>query len=165
MIVHPDRFAFGAFLCATLLVCVVGAASVRADGPDAHPPATAAGPAIESAPADNPAAPLPARRLSPFAREIAQAIDAQRMALIALQERFERTADPNEARAIQREIEATKQGTELQILRIQARYARLGGREAAARRIEAAIEQLLHPPAVVPVVDRTARGEHPDTPR
>jgi len=165
MIVHPDRFASGAFLCAALLVTVAGTISARAEVPDTRPRVTVAGPATDSAPASDPATPLPARRLSPLTQEITQAIDAQRVLLIALQERFERTSDQNEARDVQREIEAVKQGTELQILRIQARYARLGGREAAARRIEAAIEQILHPPAVVPAVDRAARGEHPDVPR
>jgi hypothetical protein len=88
------------------------------------------------------------RKLSPMAAEMQQAIRMERDGLRRLHARFQQTSDPHAALAIQREIEALKVGTELELLRIQANHARREGRVEAAKRIETVIEQILNP--VVP---------------
>lgn len=90
--------------------------------------------------------PRPRRHLSPMAAELAQTLEAERTALSELQARFDRAPNEREALAIQREIEQLKTATEIALLRVQAKHARLKGREAVARRIDAAIEEILHPP-------------------
>jgi hypothetical protein len=106
-------------------------------------------------------APLPeTRKLSAFVLELRQAVDAERAALVLLQARFDRATNEGDALAIQREIETLKQNGEVQLLRIQAKHARLKGREAAARKIEAAIEAMLHPvPTPASPVVRPAPAE------
>ena len=99
------------------------------------------------------------RRLSPMAAELAQAIEAERDTLSELQARFDRAASEREALAIQHEIERLKTATEIALLRIQAKHARLKGRETVARRIDAAIEEILHPPVIRNPVVRPAPVE------
>ena len=153
-------------------------------GATTPPPAAAAGepPAVVSAqaatttltpPVADPALPAdgepgapgarPRRRLSPMAAELAQAIAAERSALTELQARFDHANGDREALAVQREIEQLKRGTEITLLRIQAKHARLKGHEAVARRIDAVIDEVTRPQAARDPVRRPtpveARGE------
>jgi hypothetical protein len=72
-------------------------------------------------------------------------MQAERDGLRRLHARFQQTSDPHAALEIQREIEALKVGTELELLRIQARHARLEGRHDTAERIKTVIERILNP--------------------
>jgi hypothetical protein len=94
-----------------------------------------------------------------MAAELAQTLEAERTALSELQARFDVAANEREALAIQREIEQLKTATEIALLRIQAKHARLKGRETVARRIDAAIEEILHPPVIRNPVVRSAPVE------
>lgn len=141
------------------MVSPATAAAVTGPAGLAAPDAAATGAAVPGGPRER------ARRpLSPLAAELAQALEAERRALVALQARFDAALDEQAALAVQREIDRLKASTEVTLLRIQARHARLRGREAAARRIESAIEGLLQPPPVrdpsrraVPALERRER--------
>lgn len=102
-------------------------------------------------------------QLSPMAVEMLQVLQQEQDGLRRLQIRFQQAGDPQAALAIQREIESLKVDTELELLRIQADYARREGRLATAEKIENAIEQILHPAIPEAPVDhslsRNPRGE------
>lgn len=99
---------------------------------------------LESAPAvgTTPASPAPS---SPEMLEIGRAVTAERARLAELEARLRDTADDSAALSLLREIEQVKQGTEVEILRIQAKHARLAGREAQAQEIEAVVTQIQAP--------------------
>ena len=78
--------------------------------------------------------------------EIRALIADEHRSLTALNERFRRTTDPAAAIALQREIAQLKLGTEIALLRVQARYARAGGRLAVAAHLDDAIRELESPP-------------------
>lgn len=82
--------------------------------------------------------------------EIEQAITAERALVTDLTARLRGLADDAAALAVQLEIERTKQGLEIEILRIQAKHARLAGREAQAVAIEADLAQMLAPASALP---------------
>lgn len=73
------------------------------------------------------------------ANEFAEAIEANRLAVLALQERYDTARLPGERLAIDREIERVKFTGEVRLLQIQAEYARLGGHEDVAAAIESEI--------------------------
>lgn len=83
--------------------------------------------------------------LSPEMLEIGRVVNAERARLAELEARLRDTADDTAALSLLREIEQVKQGTEVEILRIQAKFARSAGREAQAQEIEAAVTQILAP--------------------
>lgn len=95
------------------------------------------------------AAPQAAAPRSPEMLEIDQALVAERALVAELEARLEGAPDETAALDLLREIERTKQRTEIEILRLQAKHARLAGREEQAAEIEAAVQQILAP-ALVP---------------
>ncbi len=82
------------------------------------------------------------RALSSEMAEIETAIAAEREQVARLAASLRGAADDAAALALEREIEAVKQGTEIAVLRIQARYAREAGREEQAQAIEAAVARM-----------------------
>lgn len=102
---------------------------------------------------DETIAPPPApREQSPMMREINAAWDAQAVAVEALQRQAAASVDPVAALALQRQIEDLRAQVEVQILTIQARYARQEGRLDVAAEIEAAVAEMTAPrPRGIPV--------------
>ena len=145
------------FLIALGWFCFIGASSTAVTTSDQPSAAVAGQPApipenaaeiqaiargelvLEPAPAAEMTA---ARPLSPEMLEIDAALAAERVQVQDLTARLEAATDDAAALALEREIETTKQSTELAILGIQARHARAAGREAQAQEIEAAISQM-----------------------
>ena len=95
-----------------------------------------------------PPAPGVANTVKPGAMmtEIHALVADERRSLAALNERFHRTTDQAAAIALQREIAQLKLGTEIALLRVQARYARAEGRLAVAAHLDDAIRELESPP-------------------
>lgn len=83
--------------------------------------------------------------ISPEMTEINEMLAAQRERVHELEARLASAADDAAALGLLREIELAKQATEIEILRIQARYAMQAGREAQAREIETVIAAMLSP--------------------
>ena len=138
------------------------------------PPAVrAATSALKSGPAVpgdlTPAAPAPVvavlkkPALTPMMSEVMTLLATQDGKLAALAERQKHATAPDEALAVQKEIQALKLGTEVSLMRIQANYARREGRAHDAARLEAAIESLVSPPRVLAPADRAipARTDSP----
>lgn len=110
-----------------------------------------AAPASVEAPAPEAATPAPPegkRPLSPMMTEIQAVFVAEAGKLAELRQRAARATTPDEALALQREIERVKFDTEVSLLRVQAKHARQAGRTEVASRIDAAISDLLNPPKV-----------------
>ena len=84
--------------------------------------------------------------LSPMMVEIKAALEANRNQVQELTTRAASAPDFRAQRALHQEAAQLKQQVELDILAIQARYAREGGNEELAQRIENAIEMILNPP-------------------
>ncbi len=84
--------------------------------------------------------------LSPRMREIQVAVEEARAMRERLEERQARAASAAEADALQKELVVLKTDTEIRLLQVQAKYARLAGRPEQVARIERAIEHRLHPP-------------------
>jgi hypothetical protein len=78
--------------------------------------------------------------------EIRALLADEHRTLASLNERFRRTTDQAAAIALQREIAQLKLGTEIALLRVQARYARAEGRLAVAAHLDDAIRDLESPP-------------------
>lgn len=94
-----------------------------------------------------PVAPAPrVARPSALMTEIRALLAGERQALATLNARFQRASSLAEALSIQREIEQLKDGTEIALLRVQAKHARLAGRLDVARRIEEEVRILETPP-------------------
>ena len=92
-----------------------------------------------------------------MAAEMKAVLEGERAALAALDVRFRQAPDARAALAVQREIERLKMSTELELLRIQAVFARRSGRLQAAQEIEAAIVELTRP-----VANRAVSNKPPD---
>jgi len=99
--------------------------------------------------------PVPAPA-SEMMQEIREVLETEKATLASLGVQLERAADHEAALATQKQVERTKQDTELQLLRIQADYARQEGRETQAAEIESAIERILNPPSRPNPVSRPA---------
>jgi hypothetical protein len=117
---------------------------------------------LEPAPAAEASA---APALSPEMVEINAALAAERQQVSDLTARLRATTDNAAALRLEREIETTKQSTELAVLGIQARYARAAGREQQAQAIEASIAQMTalmngtpDPATVPPAVPQAPRS-------
>jgi hypothetical protein len=78
--------------------------------------------------------------------EIRTLLADEHRSLAALNERFRRTTDQAAAITLQREIAQLKLGTEIALLRVQARYARAEGRLSVAAHLENAVRELESPP-------------------
>ncbi len=114
-------------------------------GPPTGPPVTASAPPDSLADAiPDPAAPTttPISRpllLQRMASELAGARSAFRDELARLTARFERATGPAEALALQREIESLKANLELDVLEMQARFAREAGLTQGADELDALV--------------------------
>ena len=97
--------------------------------------------------------------VSPMMTEITAAMDLNRVAVDELAARAASTPDQAANVAIQHEIAVLKQQAELDVLGIQARYARTAGNEELANQLDAAIAAIISPPAPdAPTETRTAPG-------
>jgi len=136
-------------LAVALLLCAGGLSpGARLLAEPAAPPAVTADPV--SAAATSPVAP------SPEMAAIRGALDEGRARVDALAARLAATTDNDACFALQREIELAKRDTELQILGIQADFARREGRGETAAELEAVIAQIRNPQVAPVVVDRPA---------
>jgi len=77
--------------------------------------------------------------------EIQELLDTEQEELAILQERFKVATSEREAAEAMRRISELKKGTEVGILGIQLKYARLAGHMEAVAKIELAIEKLTSP--------------------
>ncbi|PID78654.1 hypothetical protein CSA17_03190 [bacterium DOLJORAL78_65_58] len=89
---------------------------------------------------------LPQPALSPMMIEIKTALETNHNQVRALAERAAQAPDYEARRALNQEASQLKQQLELDILAIQARYARQDGNEELALKIEDSIEKILNPP-------------------
>ena len=76
------------------------------------------------------------------ANEFAEAIEADRLAVRTLQERYDAARLPGERLAIEREIERVKFEGEVRLMQIQVEYARAAGYADVASAIEAEIDTM-----------------------
>ena len=98
---------------------------------------------------------------SPMMSEINVAMDITRGAIAELAASAAGTHDFAAQQAIQTQISTLKKQTELDILAIQARYARSAGNVELATQIDAAIEAITSPPApVAPAEERPVPVNH-----
>ncbi len=129
-----------------LLLSVVLWATCAAAAPVADAPAVAPAPAAETASAavdDGGAA--PSAPLTPLMRDIVAACAANEAAVAALEAALAGTDDPGAALVLIRQIEDLRCRLEVELLRIQARHARLAGRVGDAAQIEAAVAAMTSP--------------------
>lgn len=164
-------FAVGSIALATLIFSAAVAAAAEPSPPAGSEPASipenaaemaeiAAGQLVlEPGPA---AEAVPVRALTPEMVEINAVLAAERTLVDDLTARLKATTDEAAALVLVQEVETAKQGAELAILGIQARYARAAGREAQAQEIENAISRMS---AVMnaPAAPTTFRAVTPDT--
>lgn len=88
----------------------------------------------------------PAITLSPMMAEIFTYMDARDLLLAAKRHQYSTAkSDPAAAMTLQSEMQKLKFETEIEVLRIQARWATKEGRTADALAIEASIEERLNP--------------------
>jgi len=80
-----------------------------------------------------------------FMQEIRNVLAQEQAALAALQEDLKSAPTEQDALRVLRAIDQRKQDTEIAVLRIQERHARLSGDEDAATRVEQAIRRILNP--------------------
>ena len=93
--------------------------------------------------------------------EIEALLAAEAEAVADLHARFQATTNETAALAIMMEIGRVKVETELNILRVQIRYARADGRVDVAEELEAAIEKMTSPPEIHQPQPRSAAdGPH-----
>ena len=152
-----------AFLCmlAGSLFALAATAAERVV-PEASGPASAAPPAaklpaipenaeeIEALKGQAPAGTIITRRpaitLTPMMAEIFTYMDARELLLEAKRHQYATAkSDPAAAMTLQSEMQKLKFETEIEVLRIQARWATKEGRSADALAIEASIEERLNP--------------------
>lgn len=133
-----------------LVVIAMPSFAFAEQAPSAAPTATITPnpPAAEAAttPAPAPTAALQRRPTSPLLTDISAALTAERAQLERLEAEVRRTSDSKVALALQRQISQVKQNTEIELLRIQARHARLAGHVLVAEQIESAVREMLMTP-------------------
>jgi hypothetical protein len=120
-------------------------------------------PAAPEGAAPAPAVQAPVRRLSPMMAEMQTVLAAENEKLAELRQRVRSAPTPDEALAIQRDIERLKFETEVSLLRVQAKHARAAGRTEVASRIEMAIAELVHPPKPVAPAARPVPVREPSS--
>jgi len=160
-------FAHGAALLAALSAAAATVAWAR---PSSEEPAAAPNPEM-TAPKDGAAAgegagaiPTASERraeLTPRMREILDAWDAHVLAVEALERQLCESTDDAAAIEIERQIENARRQVEIDILQIQARYARNEGRLADAAEIDAAIAVMTAPAPRGEPIERPAPGPEP----
>lgn len=131
-----------ALIISIAAVTIAAVAVPRAEEPTAGPIPTRSAAIAQPGVAAGDAAPEP---LSPRMQEIRLALDRQKDQLADLHVRFAAAGDDATALAVQQEIERVKQETQLEVFRIQLRYAQQSGHDAALPEIEAAIAACLDP--------------------
>ncbi len=152
---------FRRFMLAGLLV-LLASSLAWAVSPDDGPAVPTPGPDPENVALPDRPTELPGllaadpETLSPMLREIVELWKAQDVAMAALNAGLEKSVDHAAALALQRQVENLRTSTEIQILRIQARYARQEGRMDVAVQIEQDIAQLTAPRTRGVPVDRPA---------
>jgi len=82
------------------------------------------------------------RPLTPTMKEIRSVFDAEKEALAVLDARLRSASTESEVMGVIKEIERVKVETELEILSVQAVYARRAGRIEQAQKIEAEIQRM-----------------------
>lgn len=97
-----------------------------------------------------------AATLKPMTMEINTVLDLARVEVAALQERFDNESNDNAALALSVQIEQIKINTELDILRVQKRYAEAAGNTELATELEEALTSMTSPRPRVQPVDRPA---------
>jgi hypothetical protein len=148
-----------AIAMALLLIPPAAFAGAESTAPDSAPPdavaAEADQPVVDQLDANRPATmPYATRpeKHSPMMREIIAAWEASQVAVAAVEQQISATTDPMAALALQRQVEEMREQVEVELLRIQARYARQEGRLDDAAQIDAAIAEMTAPrPRGVPV--------------
>lgn len=110
-------------------------------------------------PAPGDPAPVSEKPLSPMMQEIKAAMDSHTAAVAAMQEQLNSTLDEESALQILRTISQRQQDTEIQVLRIQERYARQAGDTETAEKIDQAVEKILNPDPVTPTADAMAERQ------
>lgn len=96
----------------------------------------------------------PDRPVSPMMLEIRGVMDAAQAESELLHQRFAAASNEQEALAVQRELEKLMQDSEIEILHVQARYARERGDQELADEIESSIAKILEPEVPVARKDR-----------
>lgn len=128
------RFALA--ITATLLL---GFVTPPPDAPSAgSPPATAA---ALSRPVGPTGIVLPA--VDPMAADLQRAIERNQREYAALFSQLSQARDEREAFAIQDEMRQSRTGLQIELLRIQAAYARRAGREELAYEFDRTVEALI----------------------
>jgi len=103
-------------------------------------------------------------KLSPLHQRIQAVLQAEQVKAVSLLDRIARAHDNSQLVQLQRELEALKRDTEIEILRLQADYAREQGRIDQAVEIEAAIATILNPPHNLRSDDDPARPDKAERP-
>jgi len=134
-------------------LCLALAVAASAAEPESSAPANARPATEKSVVAAQPAQPAPH---TPMALEIDALLDAARSTVAVLQEQFENATNDKTAVDLIRQIEEAKKNAELDILRVQLKYARAEGRTALAAELTAALTRMTTPPAQSVPVDRAA---------
>jgi len=130
------------------LCLILMTAPILADEPAETPVADAANSTVE--------APAPPRsllnlsaadvaQLKPLQRELRQILLTERDKLAELHAAFEQETDALRSLDIQKQIRDVKQSTERALVQAQIDHARAAGRQAAAERLEAALERMYQP--------------------
>ncbi len=99
-------------------------------------------------------APVPERQERPMMLEIRAVLEHASEQSTQLQLQFETATNETTALGIQRELEKLMQDSEIEVLQIQARYARARGDNDMADGIEASIANILDPKVPVARTDR-----------
>lgn len=139
--------AWSAAALLAVLAAPVWSAEPSTPGPEASAESPAATPqdppsmAGEGSPGPEP---------TPMVAELLSVVEAERLQLVRL--RREIAATPEHARklVLQREVEAVKRATELQLVTIQLVYARREGRIETVRQLEAALARFTQPAPAAP---------------
>jgi hypothetical protein len=93
---------------------------------------------------------LPRESLSPRLLEIRDLLEDRDRQVEDLVARFRAAADDVEAMRIQRKIHELKSGTEVELLKIQLRYARLDENPEAVARLQETLARVEAGPVVLP---------------
>jgi len=131
----------GAYLLGACFLAMVVSFTLAVAAPSTDP----ADPGSDPTPATNVTAEAD-QPLTPRMQEITDLIEAERETLRQLNAQLDAAIDQNTHLQIIKQIEQLKQDTELGILEIQLKYARLEGNIDAVAELEAAILQLTSPP-------------------
>jgi len=89
---------------------------------------------------------------------VAWTSDAARFDPAILQKMIEATTDPATLRDLEKRMAQVKQDTTLDLLRVQASFARENGRVAQAEKLGAELAEILNPKRAVPTATSSVRG-------